>query len=129
MGPAHLCSVTVDLFLRSFFSRVCMPSVGSSVAIVTAAASTCLLGVSAGHETGFMGLGMPEGEDRNPPEDGDDGRESDGGDCEESGLAVAEVGSVEFSRGWTHDELSELVREGRNLALNAQSSVGTDVRS
>ena len=34
-----------------------------------------------------------------------------------------EIGSVEFSRGWTHDELSELVREGRNLALNAQSSV------
>ena len=68
-----------------------MPSVGSSVTIVTAAASTCLLGVSAGHETGFMGLGMPEREDRNPPDDGDDGRESDRGDCEESGLAVAEV--------------------------------------
>ena len=35
-----------------------------------------------------------------------------------------EIGSVEFSRGWTLDEFSELVREGRNLALNAQSSVG-----
>ena len=26
-----------------------------------------------------------------------------------------EIDSVEFSRGWTADELSELVREGRNL--------------
>ena len=35
-----------------------------------------------------------------------------------------EIGSVEFSRGWTLDELSELVREGRNLALTAQTSMG-----
>ena len=34
-----------------------------------------------------------------------------------------EIGSVQFSRGWTLDELSELVRDGRNRALNAQSSV------
>ena len=27
------------------------------------------------------------------------------------------IGSVEFSRGWTLNELSELVGEGRNLAL------------
>ena len=33
-----------------------------------------------------------------------------------------EIGSVEFSRGWTVDELSELVREGRNLC--AQTSMG-----
>ena len=35
-----------------------------------------------------------------------------------------EIGSVEFSRGWTVDELSELVREGRNLALCARTSMG-----
>ena len=28
-----------------------------------------------------------------------------------------EIGSVEFSRGWDLNGLSELVREGRNLAL------------
>ena len=200
-----------------------------------------VLGVSAGHGTDFTTLGMPGGEDRNPPQDGDDGRESDRGDREESCLAVAQVdsargrsggraarnligddtrllddvaavpssttiekgkyhqlkqfasgrgrappggrlvvnfrddpgwdhsrlflwpvdantwmvltpdgdkcaekfsdysrvrvplivegetpetGSVEFSRGWPLDELSELVREGRNLALNARSSMG-----
>ena len=32
--------------------------------------------------------------------------------------------SVEFSRGWTLDELSELVREGRNRALSARTSMG-----
>ena len=35
-----------------------------------------------------------------------------------------EVGSVELSRGWTIDELSEMVREGRNLALGARASMG-----
>ena len=35
-----------------------------------------------------------------------------------------EIGSVEFSRGWTIDELSEMVREGRNLALGARASMG-----
>ena len=35
-----------------------------------------------------------------------------------------EIGSVEFSRGWTLNELGELVREGRNLALCARTSVG-----
>ena len=34
-----------------------------------------------------------------------------------------EIGSVEFSRGWTLNELSELVREGRNLALSARTSM------
>ena len=33
-------------------------------------------------------------------------------------------GSVEFNRGWTLNELSELVREGRNLALCARTSMG-----
>ena len=28
-----------------------------------------------------------------------------------------EIGSVEFSRGWTPSELSELAGEGRNLAF------------
>ena len=198
-----------------------------------------VLGVSAGHETGFTGLGMFGREDRNPPEDGDHGRESDRMTVRRVGLAVAdvdsgtgrsggraarsltrvdtrllddvatvlpstttetrtitnscnpqagellperrlvvnfrddsrcdhlrlflwpvdantwivltpdgdkyaekfcdysrvrvppigegetpEIGSVEFSRGWTLDELSELVREGRNMALNARSSMG-----
>ena len=41
-----------------------------------------------------------------------------------SGGETPEIGSVQFSRGWTLDELSELVRDGRNRALNAQSSVG-----
>ena len=31
---------------------------------------------------------------------------------------------VEFSRGWTLDELSELVREGRNVAPSARTSMG-----
>ena len=35
-----------------------------------------------------------------------------------------EIGSVEFSRGWTLNELSELVREGRNLVLCARTSMG-----
>ena len=35
-----------------------------------------------------------------------------------------EIGSVEFSRGWTLDGLSELVREGRNLFLSARTSMG-----
>ena len=35
-----------------------------------------------------------------------------------------EIGSVEFSRGWTLSELSELVREGRNLARCARTSMG-----
>ena len=40
-----------------------------------------------------------------------------------------EIGSVEFSRGWTLNVLSELVREGRNLALCARTSMGlTDDR-
>ena len=37
---------------------------------------------------------------------------------------MPEVGSVEFNRGWTLNELSELVREGRNLALCARTSMG-----
>ena len=36
-----------------------------------------------------------------------------------------EIGSVELvNRGWTLNELSELVREGRNLALGARTSMG-----
>ena len=35
-----------------------------------------------------------------------------------------EIGSVEFSRGWTLNDLSELVRDGRNLALCARTSMG-----
>ena len=35
-----------------------------------------------------------------------------------------EIGSVEFNRGWTLNELIELVREGRELALCARTSVG-----
>ena len=35
-----------------------------------------------------------------------------------------ETGSLEFSRGWTRNELSELVRDGRNLALCARTSMG-----
>ena len=35
-----------------------------------------------------------------------------------------EIGSVEFSRGWTLNELSELAREGINLALCARTSMG-----
>ena len=35
-----------------------------------------------------------------------------------------EIGSGEFSRCWTLTELSELVREGRNLALGAGTSMG-----
>ena len=35
-----------------------------------------------------------------------------------------EIGSVEFSRGWTLNELSELVREGRNLPCCARTSMG-----
>ena len=34
-----------------------------------------------------------------------------------------QIGSVEFSHGWTLNELSELVREGRNLALCARTSI------
>ena len=34
------------------------------------------------------------------------------------------IGSVEFSRGWTLNELSELVREGTNLAYCARTSMG-----
>ena len=34
-----------------------------------------------------------------------------------------EIGSVEFSRGWTLNDLSELVRDGRNLALCARTSM------
>ena len=40
------------------------------------------------------------------------------------GGEMPEVGSVEFSRGWTLNELSELVREGINLALCARTSMG-----
>ena len=36
-----------------------------------------------------------------------------------------EIGSVEFSPGWTLNELSELVREGRNLAFCARTSMGS----
>ena len=36
---------------------------------------------------------------------------------------MPEVGSVEFNRGWTHNELSELVGEGRKLALCALTSM------
>ena len=36
---------------------------------------------------------------------------------------MPEVGSVEFNCGWTLIELSELVREGRNLALCARTSM------
>ena len=35
-----------------------------------------------------------------------------------------EADSVELSRDWTIDELSEMVREGRNLALGAQTLMG-----
>ena len=37
---------------------------------------------------------------------------------------MPEVGSFEFNRGYTFNELSELVRKGRNLALCARSSMG-----
>ena len=40
------------------------------------------------------------------------------------GSEIPEVGSVEFNRGWTLNELSELVREGRNLALCARTPMG-----
>ena len=40
------------------------------------------------------------------------------------GGGMPEVGSVEFNRGWTLNELGELVREGRNLALCARTSMG-----
>ena len=40
------------------------------------------------------------------------------------GGEMPEVGSVEINRGWTLNELSELVREGRNLALCARTSMG-----
>ena len=40
-----------------------------------------------------------------------------------------EIGSVEFSRGWTLNELSEMVREGRNLALGARASMGLTLDS
>ena len=40
------------------------------------------------------------------------------------GGEMPEVGSVEFNRGWTLNELSDLVREGRNLALCARTSIG-----
>ena len=35
-----------------------------------------------------------------------------------------EIGSVEFSCGWALNELSELVREGRNLGFCARTSMG-----
>ena len=38
-----------------------------------------------------------------------------------------EIGSVEFSRGWTLIEFSELVQEGRNLALRGDLN-GIDLR-
>ena len=39
-----------------------------------------------------------------------------------------EIGSVEFSRGWTLNELSELVREGRNSGPWCADLDGTDLR-
>ena len=44
------------------------------------------------------------------------------------GDEMPEVGSVEFNRGWTLNELSELVREGRNLALCVRTSTGSTRR-
>ena len=41
---------------------------------------------------------------------------------------MPEVGSVEFHCGWTLNVLSELVREGRNLALCARTSTGSTRR-
>ena len=41
---------------------------------------------------------------------------------------MPEVGSVEFHRGWTLNVLSELLREGRNLALCARNSTGSTRR-
>ena len=37
---------------------------------------------------------------------------------------MPEVGPVELIRGWTLNQLSEVVREGRNLALSARTSMG-----
>ena len=87
-----------------------MPSVGSSLAIVTAAASTCFVPdlrsvlvtcfkslissvgcVSAVYQLSSTGIGMSRREDRDPPDDGDDGRGGDRGNGGEDGLAVAEV--------------------------------------
>ena len=85
-----------------------MPSVGSSLAFVTAAASTCFvpdlrlvliacckslfpLWVVSQLFTKSAPIGTSGREDRDPPESGDDGRGSDRGDSGEGGLAVAEV--------------------------------------
>ena len=40
------------------------------------------------------------------------------------GSDTCEIGSAEFSLGWVLNELSELAREGRNVAVLARTSVG-----
>ena len=100
-----------------------MPSVGSSLATVAAAASTCFgfeVGVghllqepissvgcvSAVHQISAAGIGMSGSEDQNPTDEGDDGRGRDRGNGGENGLAVAEV----------HPGIG---RPGRHTARNA----------